>query len=261
MGRAGETVKRTFAMAGKNKADRGPLDGDDERNDNAASAALPRKAHHQPRHRTWARPRGRLGRGRQARRHRPVGPAYFGAKPYLVLKAGFPAWGVVGDPNATVDRAEPLTLGPQFGAHGAAPATCPSSSSTAPSTALPSTHQAARRSLSGVSRRQPSQTWCETRPSAATEVDTSGAHGDLRRGRAPRQAGRVGELEPALLPVAATQRRQPPPAIVLAMSADESPPRRSTSATRPIAIRVSTNISVDTEAISGRSADRTDEKT
>ncbi len=48
-------------------------------------------------------------------------PAFFGAKPYLVLKGGFPAWGVVGDPNATVDRAEPLVLGPQFGAHGAAP--------------------------------------------------------------------------------------------------------------------------------------------
>jgi urease subunit alpha len=49
-------------------------------------------------------------------------PGFFGAKPSLVLKAGFPAWGAVGDPNASVDRAEPLTLGPQFGAHGAAPA-------------------------------------------------------------------------------------------------------------------------------------------
>ena len=36
-----------------------------------------------------------------------------------MLKAGFPAWGVTGDPNATVDRAEPLVFGPQFGGHGA----------------------------------------------------------------------------------------------------------------------------------------------
>jgi urease subunit alpha len=46
-------------------------------------------------------------------------PDHFGAKPELVLKAGFPAWGVTGDPNASIDRAEPLVYGPQFGAHGA----------------------------------------------------------------------------------------------------------------------------------------------
>ncbi len=40
MGRAGETVKRTFAMAAKNKADRGPMDGDTERQRQRKSAAL-----------------------------------------------------------------------------------------------------------------------------------------------------------------------------------------------------------------------------
>jgi urease subunit alpha len=49
-------------------------------------------------------------------------PAWFGAKPNLVLKSGYPAWGLSGDPNATVDRSEPLVFGPQFGAHGSAPA-------------------------------------------------------------------------------------------------------------------------------------------
>ncbi|MFD2351360.1 hypothetical protein ACFSTC_21645 [Nonomuraea ferruginea] len=39
-----------------------------------------------------------------------------------MLKAGFPAWGVTGDPNAAVDEAQPLVLGPQFGGYGAAPA-------------------------------------------------------------------------------------------------------------------------------------------
>ncbi|SEL78194.1 amidohydrolase family protein, partial [Streptacidiphilus jiangxiensis] len=46
-------------------------------------------------------------------------PDHFGAKPQLVLKSGFPAYGVTGDPNASTDRCEPLVLGPQFGAHGA----------------------------------------------------------------------------------------------------------------------------------------------
>jgi urease subunit alpha len=49
-------------------------------------------------------------------------PAWFGAKPTLVLKAGVPAWGVTGDPNAAIDIAEPLVLGPQFGGCGATPA-------------------------------------------------------------------------------------------------------------------------------------------
>ena len=39
-----------------------------------------------------------------------------------MLKAGYPAWGVTGDPNASIDRAEPLVLGPLFGGHGATPA-------------------------------------------------------------------------------------------------------------------------------------------
>ncbi|MEU8967037.1 amidohydrolase family protein, partial [Streptomyces sp. NPDC048491] len=46
-------------------------------------------------------------------------PHSFGAKPQMVLKSGFPAWGVTGDPNAATDRCEPLVLGPLFGAHGA----------------------------------------------------------------------------------------------------------------------------------------------
>ncbi|MFE4017669.1 amidohydrolase family protein, partial [Streptomyces sp. NPDC059101] len=49
-------------------------------------------------------------------------PQFFGAKPQLVLKSGFPAYGVTGDPNAANDRCEPLVLGPLFGAHGATPA-------------------------------------------------------------------------------------------------------------------------------------------
>jgi urease subunit alpha len=49
-------------------------------------------------------------------------PAWFGAKPACVLKAGLPAWAAVGDPNAAIDTAQPLVLGPQFAGSGAAPA-------------------------------------------------------------------------------------------------------------------------------------------
>ena len=45
--------------------------------------------------------------------------ADFASKPDLVIKNGIPAWGVIGDPGATVKDAQPLTIGPQFGAYGA----------------------------------------------------------------------------------------------------------------------------------------------
>lgn len=48
-------------------------------------------------------------------------PERFAAKPQLILKAGFPTWGVTGDPNASIDSAEPLIIAEQFGAYGSAP--------------------------------------------------------------------------------------------------------------------------------------------
>ena len=119
MGRAGETVRRTFALAAKMKAERGP---EHDRHDNervlrylAKLTINPALAH------GMAHEIGSLEPGKLADIvlwH----PASFGAKPYLVLKAGFPAWGVTGDPNAAVDQAQPLVIGPQFGGYGAAPA-------------------------------------------------------------------------------------------------------------------------------------------
>ncbi|MBA2381084.1 MAG: amidohydrolase family protein, partial [Chloroflexi bacterium] len=43
-------------------------------------------------------------------------PAWFGAKPELVLKSGFPAWAPLGDGNATVERAEPTRYQADWGA-------------------------------------------------------------------------------------------------------------------------------------------------
>ena len=49
-------------------------------------------------------------------------PELFGVRPELMLKAGFPAWGASGDGNATTLLCEPVSLGPQIGAIGGAPA-------------------------------------------------------------------------------------------------------------------------------------------
>jgi urease subunit alpha len=43
-------------------------------------------------------------------------PAWFGAKPELVLKSGVAAWAPLGEGNATVDGAEPTRYGPDWGA-------------------------------------------------------------------------------------------------------------------------------------------------
>jgi urease subunit alpha len=119
MGRAGETVRRTFALAGRMKSVRGP---EHPRHDNdrvlrylAKLTINPALAH------GLAHEVGSIAPGRLAdlvlwR------PQFFGAKPQLVLKSGFPAWGVTGDPNAATDACQPLVIGPQVGGYGAGPA-------------------------------------------------------------------------------------------------------------------------------------------
>jgi len=116
MGRAGETWWRTFALAGVMAGlDESRADASDD-NERilrylAKITINPALVH------GLAHEVGRLAVGHLAdivlwR------PEFFAAKPQLVLKAGFPAWGVTGDPNATIDSAEPLVLGPQYGALG-----------------------------------------------------------------------------------------------------------------------------------------------
>ncbi|MGP9018361.1 urease subunit alpha [Streptomyces sp. BR1] len=122
MGRAGETVRRTFAMAGKMKAELGPMEGDGEGDDNArvlryiAKLTINPAIAHGLSHEIGSIEVGKMADIVLWR------PAFFGAKPQMVLKSGFPAWGVTGDPNAATETCEPLVLGPLFGAHGASPA-------------------------------------------------------------------------------------------------------------------------------------------
>ncbi|VAI39222.1 unnamed protein product [Triticum turgidum subsp. durum] len=47
-------------------------------------------------------------------------PAFFGAKPELIIKGGAIAWANMGDPNASIPTPEPVMMRPMFGAYGKA---------------------------------------------------------------------------------------------------------------------------------------------
>ena len=115
MGRAGETVRRTFQLAAKNKQDllTEPTVHDNDRvRQYMAKLTINPAIAHGLSHEIGSLDVGKLADIVLWR------PDHFGAKPQLVLKAGFPAYGVTGDPNATTDSCEPLVLGPQFGSFG-----------------------------------------------------------------------------------------------------------------------------------------------
>jgi urease subunit alpha len=121
MGRVGETIRRTFAMAAVNKAARGQLPEDEADADNArvlrylAKLTINAAITHGIAHEVGSLEVGKLADIVLWR------PAWFGAKPSYVLKAGLVAWAATGDPNAAIDTAQPLVLGPQFAGSGAAP--------------------------------------------------------------------------------------------------------------------------------------------
>lgn len=47
-------------------------------------------------------------------------PAFFAAKPALILKVGFFAFTAMGDPNASIPKLPPVHYRPMFGAFGGA---------------------------------------------------------------------------------------------------------------------------------------------
>jgi urease subunit alpha len=52
-------------------------------------------------------------------------PAFFGAKPKLVIKGGLINWSIMGDPNASLPTPQPVMYRPMFGSFGTAmPETC-----------------------------------------------------------------------------------------------------------------------------------------
>lgn len=122
MGRAGETIRRTFALAAVTKGLEGAEPDDGSGNDNARVLRYLAKLTINP-----AIAHGLVAEVGSLQPDRLADvvlwrPEAFGAKPELVIKGGLPAWGSVGDPNATVPNCEPIVLDKQFGAHGGMPA-------------------------------------------------------------------------------------------------------------------------------------------
>jgi len=120
MGRVGEVVLRTWQTAHKMKAQRGPLSGDSPRNDNqrvkryvAKYTINPAITH------GMAAEIGSIEPGKLADLVLWK-PAFFGAKPEMVVKGGFIAWSVMGDPNASIPTPQPVLYRPMFGSFGAA---------------------------------------------------------------------------------------------------------------------------------------------
>jgi len=120
MGRVGEVVIRTWQTAHKMKLQRGALETDTARHDNArvkryvAKYTLNPALSHGIAHEVGSIEVGKWADLVFWR------PAYFGVKPSLVLKGGFIALAAMGDPNASIPTPQPVHNRPMFGAFGGA---------------------------------------------------------------------------------------------------------------------------------------------
>jgi urease subunit alpha len=120
MGRVGEVITRTWQTAHKMKVQRGALAEDNERNDNfrakryvAKYTVNPAIAH------GIAHEVGSLESGKLA----DIvlwKPAFFGAKPAMIIKGGSIAAAPMGDPNASIPTPQPVHYRLMFGALGGA---------------------------------------------------------------------------------------------------------------------------------------------
>jgi urease subunit alpha len=123
MGRVGEVITRTWQTAHKMRTERGGLPGDRGGSDNLrirryiAKYTINPAITHGISHEVGSVEVGKLADLVLWK------PAFFGAKPELVLKGGFIAWAQMGDANASIPTPQPLTMRPMFGAHGRATAT------------------------------------------------------------------------------------------------------------------------------------------
>lgn len=119
MGRVGEVVLRTWQTAHKMKTQRGALSGDSARNDNLRAKRYVSKYTINPAiTHGMASEIGSIERGKLADLVLWK-PAFFGAKPEIVLKGGFIAWSAMGDPNASIPTPQPVLYRPMFGSFGA----------------------------------------------------------------------------------------------------------------------------------------------
>jgi urease subunit alpha len=121
MGRIGETIARTWQVAAHMKAERGSLPEDaGTGHDNARVLRYLAKYTINPAviygidHEIGSLEPGKLADVVLWE------PKFFGIKPEVVFKGGFPVWSVMGESNASLMTCEPLVYRPQWGAYGPA---------------------------------------------------------------------------------------------------------------------------------------------
>ncbi|HTR38189.1 MAG TPA: urease subunit alpha [Bryobacteraceae bacterium] len=122
MGRIGEVVMRTWQTAHKMKVQRGALPADSSRNDNERVKRYVSKYTINPAIAHGVA--GEIGSIEPGKLADLVlwSPAFFGAKPEMVIKGGFIAWSVMGDANASIPTPQPVLYRPMFGSFGGATA-------------------------------------------------------------------------------------------------------------------------------------------
>lgn len=125
MGRVGEVITRTWQTAHKMKVQRGPLRQDSARNDNlrarryVAKYTINPAITHGIAHEVGSIEMGKLADIVLWK------PAFFGAKPALIIKGGLIIAAAMGDPNASIPTPQAVHYRPMFAAFGGARAeTC-----------------------------------------------------------------------------------------------------------------------------------------
>lgn len=120
MGRVGEVITRTWQTAHKMKVQRGPLAGDPAENDNTrlkryvAKYTINPALSHGIAHEVGSVEVGKLADLVLWK------PAFFGAKPSVIIKGGMIAAAPMGDPNASIPTPQPVHYRPMFGTLGSA---------------------------------------------------------------------------------------------------------------------------------------------
>jgi len=124
MGRVGEVITRCWQSAHKMKVQRGALPEDNARNDNfrarryVAKYTINPAITHGIAHEVGSIEVGKLADLVLWR------PAFFGAKPALIIKGGMIVGAPMGDPNASIPTPQPVHYRAMFGALGGARSAC-----------------------------------------------------------------------------------------------------------------------------------------
>ncbi len=118
MGRVGEVILRTWQTAHKMKTQRGALPGDSERSDNQRAKRYVAKYTINPAIANGiSHEVGSIEVGKWADLV-VWKPAFFGVKPFTIIKGGTIAMAAMGDANASIPTPQPVHYRPMFGSFG-----------------------------------------------------------------------------------------------------------------------------------------------